>query len=613
MPKNKEKKISAKEIQTSNVSKEIKKYSIETTLHPAKIDFDIINVTTEYCEIVDGNEQIQDWHILDSTSSPKVKNKDFLLNEDIRFRQKYELRMKPKEEDEDFHLEMSFGENKSMTKLAILIKKESKLKMSRDLADRIIKEIEKEKLKHGYFIRIWNDGLDQQVSTMVINFSEYGKLSKDYQINIGSCENGAKPVNDLINYHYKNKKGIKPNASFIGVKEQELIIEYIKPKAGEAGRNCKGEYIEAKEAVVKHQPTFNIGDGVEMVEDDDSIKYYAKKNGVVMFKDNLYDVVNDISFAMLDFRKTGSIKAGLDSGVKLTIEEKDPMKDAIGSGVSIEVTELNINGNLGRDTDIKAKKVKVEGQVHTSAQIWADESEIGRHKGLVEGGKVRIERLESGKVIADDVRIVDAMGGDIRAKRVNINNLHSHCTIHAVESIVINQIVGDNNKLIITGAGDVKVYKKYQRIKNSLEEFEQQMRYTGQTIDDYKDKINEDKAKGNEIKSRLLEYKEKNIKPPTALMNDFARIKEVILKNKELEKKIKNRENALHSLISADETMYSAEVLVNKGWQGHSSVIFYYLSEDEGMEIRPRDGTMKIYLKKATEGDPDSFDQIIED
>lgn len=605
-------KVLPREVQTSNVAKEIKKYSIENSIHPAKVDFDIVNVTTEYCEIQNGNEQIQDWHILDGGMLEKLKDKSFILNPNIRFRQKYELRLKKKDENSDLMLDLSFGENKSMTKLAILIKKESKIKMCRDLAEKIMQEIEKEKLKHGYFIRVWNTELQSGVSTLVINFSEDGKLTKDYQINIGGCEGGSKPINDKMIYHYKTKKEARADINYIGVKEQELLLEYIKPQAGFAGRNCKGEYIPAMEATVTQAPKFNIGDGIEVKEDNETIKYYAKKNGVITFNSNTYNVVTDISFAMLNFRETSSIKAGLDSGVKLSIEEKDPLKDAVGAGVDIEVTELTIKGNLGRDTKIKVNKLKVEGQVHTSSNIYAKEAEIGRHKGFIEGEKIIIDKLESGKIIAEEARITTAMGGEIRAKRVYINNLVSNCTVYAKESIVINNMKGDNNKLHITSAGDYEIYKEYMRIKNSFEEFEKQLRYTGKTIEDYKEKIKEDKLKAKELKEKLLEYKQKNIKPPTTMVNDFHKMKELIQENRELEEKIIDRENALMTLKSADDCLYKGEVMINNGWEGHSSVIFDYLSADEHLELRPRDGVMKVTLQKADENDIDSIDEIIE-
>jgi hypothetical protein len=415
-------------------------------------------------------------------------------------------------------------------------------------------------------------------------------------------------------FYYKTKKEAKgKDKSFIGVKKDELIMEYKKAVEGEPGRNCKGEYVPTTEPKVEHEPNFEVGDGIEIKDDEESIKYYAGKNGVVTFEDNTYNVVTDMSFAMLNFKETGSIKAGLDSGVKLSIEEKDPMKDAIGAGVDIEVTELTIKGNLGLDTKIKVKKLVVEGQTHTQSYAWAEEADIARHKGLIEGNHIKIGNLESGRVVADEVKVVSAMGGEIRANKVYINNLSSHCTVYAKESIVINTIKGENNKLYITGAGDAKVYKDYQRVKVSLEEFEKEMRYTGQTIDDYKAKIDEDKQKGILLREKLLEYKNKNVKPPRTLMHDFQKIKEIIKENKELEKKILKREKALKSLADADESIYSAEVLINNGWEGHSSVIFYYLSEDEGREITPRNGTNRVYMIKAHENDPDSYDQIMEE
>ncbi len=66
--------------------------------------------------------------------------------------------------------------------------------------------------------------------------------------------------------------------------------------------------------------------------------------------------INEISF-----RSTGSVDANLDSNIRSNIKEKDILKDAIGAGMSVETTDLHVQGNVGSGAKIRAKIAFIGG------------------------------------------------------------------------------------------------------------------------------------------------------------------------------------------------------------------------------------------------------------
>ena len=46
------------------------------------------------------------------------------------------------------------------------------------------------------------------------------------------------------------------------------------------------------------------------------------------------------------------MQQAVDSDVSISVKETDAIKDAIGSGMNVEVTEINIEGNVGSNSKV---------------------------------------------------------------------------------------------------------------------------------------------------------------------------------------------------------------------------------------------------------------------
>jgi thiol-disulfide isomerase/thioredoxin len=320
------------------------------------------------------------------------------------------------------------------------------------------------------------------------------------------------------------------------VKKGDILIEIKKPKSGKNGRNCKGEIILAKRVRKFEIPTFFYDEEtIKKGENEDNILFLALKNGYLYKEKDEYVIKDSISINQIDI-KTGDVKGARDSDVKIEVTESDALKESIGDNSVVETSVLSVKGNVGNSAFIKCKDLKVYGQTHKKSKIFSDKAEINIHKGFVEGKEIKIDRLEGGIVKGNRVFIFQAIGGKIYAKEINIDLLGSHIQCYALEKIIINTIIGEENKLIISpqkvlGNIDVdSLKKKLNELKRILDINVKQYKKNLQELSENKEYV-------KKLKVTYLENKSKGLKTPYSLIK---KIKEFeVFKNKTYKLKIK--------------------------------------------------------------------------
>jgi len=114
----------------------------------------------------------------------------------------------------------------------------------------------------------------------------------------------TKTTNGMLIMHYENNKQKHEdeheridhsNRGYIqSVTKDELLIEFIKPRSGQPGRDCQGRYIEPKKPEENLAFDFKVDEAtIYTVEDEKSIKYYAKENGYIAFENNTYIIKSE--------------------------------------------------------------------------------------------------------------------------------------------------------------------------------------------------------------------------------------------------------------------------------------------------------------------------------
>ncbi len=624
----KDKEIRPVIVRTSNVAKELMGVSANYKVPVSKLDFRLLSVQTFTKLTVDGKEE--EWEELTSDEVFELHNeKTVMLNEQFEIKQVYEIEIFSKEEVESnlSSLQLSVGANSQLTKVYLTIKAGSKVTYYDDLEKDLVLEIQKRKLRANLTINIFDEVMHAELSNVIAKIRVAGEMEfKEKEVFLIS--EGIDPVqtisDDLI-LHYehkqdqeseKDKVDYSKRGYLLSVTPGEVLIEYIKPKPGESGRNCRGEFLKPPEPIVKHEPTFNVTDKIKVVVGDDNITYVAQDGGYVVFENNTYDIRQDVDVSEISFKTTGSIESTLDADISINVKEKDVLKDAIGMGMDVEVNEINIEGNIGPNAKVKANKAMVEGQTHKTSKVYAHEAQINIHKGFISGDEIKITRLEHGIVEANTVTISQAMGGKIIANEVYIDILASHVKIEAAHKIEIQRLKGEENKLIID-----PVVMKRENI--SLESNEEQLNEAKAHIKEVENEISKQSKivkdnthAFNEIKRLLIGYKKKGVKMPSAFVKKYKQFQAMFEHLENLKKELEDKNDRYNALTqkhrSFQNDIFDARVINHDRWRGHNEVIFRLIEPKLEVNFLPPNATKIEVLGLAKEEiEEDEYDYFI--
>jgi len=279
----------------------------------------------------------------------------------------------------------------------------------------------------------------------------------------------------------------------------------------------------------------------------------------------------------ISFKTTGSIDTQLDADVSINVKEKDSMKDAIGQGMEVTVHAINIEGNIGPNAKVTAKKASVDGQVHQSAIIRADELTINVHKGTAYGKDVHITRLEHGIVEADRVTVAQATGGRIRAREVVIEVLGSHVKIAASHLIEIRKIQGGENQLIIDPMINESDESLHER-SDQMAQVKQTIREIQRELEGYEHTWRENAPGMEDLKRKLLHYKSNGIAMPPAFVQKYQQNQLFKEKLESLRNELSTKEDQYawlaqkHTALQAE--IFEARIINHERWHNRNEIIF---------------------------------------
>jgi len=572
-------------VRTDHVGTELSKIAKDYDVKVESLDFNLLDVQTFTRISLDGKNG--EWeeiakdalHDIDST---------LLLDKRFQIHQIYEIEVfsknKIKEPIDDFKI--AIGANATKCKVYMQIKAGSTLKYFNGIKDVLRLYIDKHKLRAGILIYIFDEMMDDVVSKLTASaqVQELIKYDKTENILIAQSIEPSPTIDGTLVLHYEKKDEEKKdkvdysNRDYIqSVYKDELLIEYIKPKAGKPGRDCRGIFIEPKKPKEKAPITFNVDEATIYVKEDaESIKYYAKENGYIAFENNTYIIKSEADINQISFKTTGSITVGVDSDVSLVVTEKNAVKDAIGTGMEVEVTEIEIEGNVGSNAKVKAKKAKIGGQTHKSSSIEADELEINVHKGIAKGNEVKVTRLEHGSIEAQKVYIGQAIGGVVRAREIIINVCGSYLKASASNLIEIKKMRGSENIFIIDPLVKQDAKDGFGDNQKKIQELEEKLKELKKEIESLTESVKSNLPAFNDLKKRLLHYKKNNVKMPSAFVKQykiFQAQREKLKKYKE-ERKIKQDQlNMLTTRTASFQYSITDARIINRDkWVGYNEI-----------------------------------------
>jgi len=614
------KKVKPVVVRTQNVASEIFKVAQSHGMKPEEFDFNFFDVQTYTRLISDDRSANVDWSEISPDQLNDLDKETQLLNPNFQIKQVYEIEIFLKHfdpEDPTNEFRTAIGANASKCKIYLSVLAGSKLATYKRFADDFSMMINKKKVRAGILIYIFDRMVDPLISKISaqLEVAEKLKFAKNETYLVAESFEPTATINDKIILHYESNHEIDEHErinyasrGFIqSVKEGDLLIEYIKPKPGKPGRNCKGIFIKPAEPEVKYTPTFSVDDTIKRVEDAKGIKYYAKENGYIAFENNTYTIRTDVKVDEVSFKKTGSIESGIDSDVSMVVKEKNAIKDAVGQGMNVEVTEIEIDGNVGSHATVKAKKATVGGQTHKTAIIHADDLQIHVHKGEAYGKKVAVERLEHGEISADEVHVSQALGGYIRGRDVIIDTCASHVRVVSSRYIEIKKLVGSENNFTIDPLLQEEDKENVAEHEKKIEETQKDLEDIQKEIKKYKVLVKEGLPAFIEIKKRLVHYKKNGVKMPESFVKKYKQYQHMQEHLKSITQEAAVLEDKLNLLttrtVSFQDNIMDARVIMRGTWKGYNTIKFKLVDPPLELVYKPVENSTEHVFGLVQVGD----------
>ncbi|NPA73367.1 MAG: DUF342 domain-containing protein [Epsilonproteobacteria bacterium] len=602
-------------VDTENVNQELKNISSVKNIPVNKLDFSLISFKSVFKTHTE-----DDWAEVDEDHINLFKDEDFLLNEELEVKQQYKIEIFHKDLNKEpkYPLEIILGGNKYLTKIVATIKKSLDIKYCSKLKKYIIDQINKKMIRQSMFISIFQSDMEKEVEKIISKIRVNGFLDEDSTFIVCHCLDPKKPIDDDLIFHYRknmNKKDDQGRIDYAkrgyvqAVKRGDVLIEYIKAKEGKNGRNCRGELLKVSPPKQRYEINFTVSDNIERKEDDSKIVFVAKKDGYVNQEGDKYDIDDQMELNEISFKTTGSIEADINSNVKINIKEKDALKDAIGQGMSVETSEIQVEGNIGSGATVRAKRAEIGGQTHKTAKIYADDLSITVHRGYAEGKVVTVKRLEGGKINAQMVKVDQAIGGEIIAEKIFVDQLVSNVTLIASDHIEITKLKGSNNRLIIDPSVIHGFQEKIEELHKRLKKLESSMQITKKSIKEKKMIIEKNRESAELVKERILELKKNGQEPAKTLLKKIRDFQQMVNTHNALLQKYKKEQEEKSEIQKEIETIQAsvlnAKIINHSPWTEYNEIKFVLLSPKVEVTHTTKTGEIakEMTLEKLEEGE----------
>ena len=517
---------------------------------------------------------------------------------------------------------IAINANKNLTKILATVSRGGDAVYFEDLGKKMVDFIYKKMIKVGILIGIRDKTMHEEIAkiTSALRVKEY--LDKDYVFTVTQGVEAKPSVDDDLIFYYKSKiKNADENGKIdhanrgylLGAIENELIIEYIKAKDGSSGRDVRGNLLVIQKAKTTITKMPQITENIYCAEDETGIRYFCKKAGYVYEKNGVFDIKDELDVNEISFKTTGSVDAGLDTSVTLNVKERDINKDAIGTGMTVEANEVNIEGNVAANAVVKANKVSIGGQTHAKSLIEAKEAKIAVHIGSFEGDSVDIDRLEGGRVKAKIARIKSVLGGEIIAESLIIDTLASNAKIIVADSVEIKRLKGVNNKILVDFSMVKNSGEKINEATAKIKIIREQIAKMPRILESKRCVIEENKGPINVIKAKIEELKNSSITPPATFIKKLKEYQQLVHEYNALLKDFKEKKDMIAELkeeiVGIQEGIFNSKVINHDKWREFNEVKFRLVDPARDITYNTRENeiarVLKIAKVQTEEGDID--------
>ena len=606
------------EVETANPYGEILNLAKHFGVDSKFIDFDIIEIKTE-CKVAGESQPRQipaeKLNIFDDDNFFVGKVESIKQNYLVKFYDTRQVKPTPLPN-------VAINANKNLTKILATVSQNADTVYFKEFDKKLINFIYKKLIKVGILVGIRNKTMLEEVAKIysVLRVKEF--IDKDYSFVVTAGVNVNPSADDALVFYYKNKnKSTDENDKvdyanrgyLLGVNENELIFEYVKLREGANGRDVRGNLLPTQKPKITITKMPEHTENIYSKEGEEGIKFYSKKAGYVQEEKGVFDIKDELDVNEISFKTTGSVDAGLDTSVTLNVKERDINKDAIGTGMTVEANEVNIEGNVAANAVVKANKVSIGGQTHAKSLIEAKEAKIAVHIGSFEGDSVDIDRLEGGRVKAKIARIKSVLGGEIIAESVIIDTLASNAKIIVADSVEIKRLKGVNNKILVDFSMVKNSGEKINEATAKIKVIREQIAKMPRILESKRCVIEENKGPINVIKAKIEELKNSSITPPATFIKKLKEYQQLVHEYNALLKDFKEKKDMIAELkeeiMGIQEGIFNSKVINHDKWREFNEVKFRLVDPARDITYNTRENeiarVLKIAKVQTEEGDID--------
>ncbi|MFA6188688.1 MAG: flagellar assembly protein A [Sulfuricurvum sp.] len=584
---------------SNNVKDDLRLAATDRKLNADEIDFDLLSYTT-YSKKVEDKE----WNLVPGENPFVNITEEELYSSEFLLSQEYQIKIRPFVPHQHLDLQFTVGMSKAKGMLTAMINPASIIPLKKGVQEWIKEAINRKKLRLGFMIGMGDENLDKEILRLLATIQKKGPLTESYQLPIGSFIPPIDVINDRVILHYKKQDQDEEDPSYIqGVQPGDLIMEYVFPKRGRNGRGLDGAPIIIPEPTIKYAGAIKIKETtISSTQDEKSIRYFALVSGFIKRDKGIFVVAQDLYLEAVNL-KTGSIVAGTDKDITLTVEQKNVGEDAVGAGLRIDIQTVDISGTVGENTRINACDLNIDAQTHKKCTIdVSGVANIKLHRGNLKAKEANIEVLEGGTIEGDIVRVKKMLGGEIIARQVYVDTLYSHSKIIACQSIEIGDIEGEGNTMAIDPDSIPAYHEKISVLVAEIKEKEQILQGHKKELSMKQTVFKEKSAQAKRTQQRIIDAKQHGREP---LETDVISIQQYRAEASRIQlqtEKVAEDENVLSSLREKLTLLHEADlygVITHHGvYRGNNRVQFIDPITHQEYSVFPKGKATDIRLQR---------------
>lgn len=594
------------EVICDDVRQELKNISLQYDILVNELDFDLLETTTFVSESVH-SEFVE----LNPVLKENLKSKELALNPDLIIKQQYRIVVKKYKKDDKFHPIIKIGADKNLTKCIATISKDSIITPSPGLAREIKKEINKKKLRHDLLINIFDEKLHKSCERFEEIVRKFGGLKEDFQIVVCEGVSPKMPVLPQVVELYKkiakqeSRVDHRQRGIFNYVEKGSAVVEFVRGRSGEAGRNCRGEFVRVAEVDRNREPDFKPDDTMRVLDMGGSIIYYAEKSGFVDMSNGILSIKDSLSVDSVNLKQTGNIEATIDSKTTLNVVSSSFDDDSVAPYMVIKSKHVNVEGSVGAGASVEGEEVSVKGQTHQTSKISGGKVYIRRNKGQAFAKEMIIDILEGGVIEGENITIRNALSGDIKGKNVNIGVCGSNIKVFATHSININKIKGEGSIFIIDAEAYSDAYGNVEKIKNEINFYDKERGRLERKKASLMEFIKNNKESVALVREYVKESLKRSEEPNSLLLRKLEDYKKVVEDIKDFQSKMLEMDEKIKlsklMLDNIQDRVFSSKIELKEGNIKDSLIGFRMLNPKINLSRAPKEGEHIFRLLKVDE------------